>query len=60
MFTAKSIGKARCQWCLKEVECLEVKFTDGLVGVFCWADVKKAEKSRENTVPLERSEMAGT
>jgi hypothetical protein len=56
MFTAKSIGKARCQWCLKEVECLEVKFNDGLSGVFCWADVKRAEKSRDSRKPSETSD----
>jgi hypothetical protein len=60
MFTAKSVGKARCQWCLKEVECLEVKFADGLTGVFCWADVKKAEKSRDSTKPSETSEFTSS
>jgi hypothetical protein len=60
MFTAKSVGTVRCQWCRKEVECLEVKFTDGLSGTFCWADVKKAEKSRDDRKPPETSEPQKT
>jgi hypothetical protein len=37
-----------------------VKFTDGLSGTFCWADVKKAEKSRDDRKPPETSEPQKT
>ncbi len=35
---------AKCNWCDKEKECVEVELDNGATTTLCWADVKRMAK----------------
>ena len=46
MVTITKSGVGRCIWCCTEKDGVTAQFVDGLVGHLCWADFRKAVKTR--------------
>ena len=47
MVTVKEAKNAKCVWCAKTREGVQVTFTDGSLSAFvCWADFRKLVKAR--------------
>ena len=47
MVTVKEAKTAKCVWCAKTREGVQVTFTDGSLNAFvCWADFRKLVKAR--------------
>lgn len=47
MVTVKEAKNAKCVWCAKTREGVQVTFADGSLNAFvCWADFRKLVKAR--------------
>jgi hypothetical protein len=60
MVSVKEAKNARCVWCAKNREGVQVSFSDGSLNAFvCWADFRKlvkarSEDGRETTTTTEK------
>ena len=56
MVTVKEVKTAKCVWCAKTRDGVQVSFTDGSLNAFvCWADFRKLVKARsENSESNEK------